>query len=71
MLDSPGLVSWEELKAGLMDLPEETLVEMISMWVKNYWTLQSYWMVFVERDYGIDSAARLGACLLNLGAVGF
>jgi len=45
MLDSPGLVSWEELKAGLMDLPEETLVEMISMWVKNYWTLQSYWMV--------------------------
>ena len=54
----PGMVTWEGMKADLMELPKETLVEMINMWVKNYWTLQSYWMVFVERDYGFDTATN-------------
>jgi len=42
-----------------MELPKETLVEMVNMWVKNYWTNQNYWMVNVERDFGFDDTARL------------
>lgn len=54
----PGNINWEEMSADLMTLPKETLIEMVSMWVKNYWTLQSYWMVFIERDHGFDAAAN-------------
>lgn len=54
----PEVVNWEEMSTELMTLPKETLVEMVSMWVKNYWTLQSYWMVFIERDHGFDAAAN-------------
>lgn len=57
-LIEPGMINWEEMSAELMTLPKETLVEMVSMWVKNYWTLQSYWMVFIERDHGFDAAAN-------------
>lgn len=55
----PGKVTWEGMKEELVGLPKETLAEMVSMWVKNYWTNQSYWMVCVERDFGFDNAARL------------
>ncbi len=54
----PGRVTWEEMKSELMELPKDTLAEMVNMWVKNYWTLQSYWMVFIERDFGFESAGR-------------
>ncbi|MGB4330945.1 MAG: hypothetical protein WBK03_05620, partial [Dethiobacteria bacterium] len=50
---TPGPVTWESLKSELMELPKETLVEMVNMWVKNYW------MVNVERDFGFDDTARL------------
>jgi len=53
-----GRVAWDEMKTDLMALPKDALVEMVNMWVKNYWTLQSYWMVFVERDYGFEAAAK-------------
>ena len=56
---TPGPVTWESLKSELMELPKETLVEMVNMWVKNYWTNQNYWMVNVERDFGFEAAARL------------
>lgn len=58
---APGRVTWEGLRNELMDLPKETLVEMVNMWVKNYWTNQSYWMVNVERDFGFEHTARLDA----------
>lgn len=54
-----GPVSWDQLKADLMLLSKETLAETVNMWIKTYWTLQSYWMVFVERDYGFEAAAKL------------
>lgn len=54
-----GMVNWDGMKSELMELPKETLVEMVNMWVKNYWTNQSYWMVFVERDFGFDAAGLL------------
>jgi hypothetical protein len=54
-----GKVTWDMLSAELMELPKEKLVEMVDMWVKNYWTNQNYWIVFTERDYGEEAAARL------------
>ncbi len=56
---APGQVTWDSLKNELMELPKETLVEMVNMWVKNYWTNQNYWMISVERDFGFDDTARL------------
>lgn len=53
-----GRVSWDEMKADLSRLSKEELAEMVNMWVRNYWTLQSYWMVFTERDFGFEAAAR-------------
>ncbi len=55
----PGRVTWESMKEELMSLPKETLAEMVSMWVRNYWTNQNYWMVCVEREFGFDNAAKL------------
>lgn len=54
-----GKVDWDVLKEDLMQLPKEKLIDIIDMWIRNYWTCQSYWMVFVERDYGIEAAGRL------------
>ena len=58
-INEPGKISWNNLKQELLDLPKETLVDMVDMWVKNYWTNQNYWMVLVERDYGEENAGRL------------
>ncbi len=55
----PGKVTWENLREELLDLPKEKLVELIDMWVRNYWTKQNYWIVFTERDFGSETAARL------------
>lgn len=54
-----GQVSWEILKDDLMELPKETLAEMVNMWIQNYWSCQSYWVSYVERDFGVDAAVRL------------
>jgi len=54
-----GPVTWEALKSDLMELPKETLTDMISMWIDNYWACQSYWVTYVERDFGEDAAVRL------------
>lgn len=52
-------VTEELLKEELMQLPKETLVEMVDMWLQNYWVCQSYWVTYVERDFGEDNAVRL------------
>ena len=54
-----GRVSWDMLREELMELPKEKLVDMVDMWVRNYWTNQNYWIVFAERDFGEEAAARL------------
>lgn len=54
-----GRVTWEKLKEELMSLSKEELADLVDMWVRTFWTLQSYWLVFVERDFGFDHAARL------------
>jgi len=54
-----GKVTWGTLKKELMTLPKEDIVDLVDIWVKTFWTLQNYWMVFIERDFGFDNAARL------------
>jgi hypothetical protein len=54
-----GPVDWEVLRADLLELPKETLADMVSMWINNYWANQSYWVSFVERDFGQESTERL------------
>lgn len=54
-----GKVTWDGLKQELTELAKEKLIELVDMWVRNYWTNQNYWMTLVERDFGFDHAARL------------
>lgn len=54
-----GIVNWETLKEDLMELSKEQLVDLVDVWIKNYWSCQSYWMTFVERDFGEEVAGRL------------
>src|SRR4030042_3596563 len=55
----PGPVTWEGLKQELMELPKETLAEMINLWLNTYWALQSYWMVYTEQLFGFQNAAKM------------
>jgi hypothetical protein len=52
-------VIWADLKEQLMQLSPSILADLIDMWVKNYWTNQSYWVTLVERDFGEKEAVRL------------
>jgi hypothetical protein len=54
-----GPVTWPVLKKELLGFSKETLAEMVSMWVDNYWANQNYWVSFVERDFGQENAERL------------
>jgi hypothetical protein len=54
-----GPVAWEGLKQELMQLPKETLAEMVNLWLKTYWTLQNYWMVYTEQLFGFENAAKM------------
>lgn len=53
-----GMVTPEGLEAELMQLDKKDLADITSMWIKNYWSLQSRWMVMIERDYGFDKACE-------------
>ncbi|MEW6262447.1 MAG: DUF6125 family protein [Thermodesulfobacteriota bacterium] len=55
----PGPVTWDGLRAELMTLPKETLAEMVNLWLKTYWTLQNYWMVYTEEKFGFENAAKM------------
>lgn len=54
-----GMVTWEGLKEELESYSKETLVELVSTWISNYWTCHSYWVTYVERDFGVENATRL------------
>ncbi|MDR2487539.1 MAG: L-2-amino-thiazoline-4-carboxylic acid hydrolase [Clostridiales Family XIII bacterium] len=54
-----GPVTWEALRSELLELSKEQLADMVSMWIKNYWANQSYWVTFVERDFGQENTERL------------
>ena len=42
-----------------MELFKEELAELVNVWIKDYWTCQSYWMTYVERDFGEEVAGKL------------
>ena len=52
-------VTTESLKEELNQFSKETLIDMVDMWIQNYWVCQSYWVTYVERDFGYDAATRL------------
>ena len=54
-----GKVDWELLKRELMSMPKETLAELVNVWLKTFWSLQNYWMVFTEEESGFETAAKL------------
>ena len=56
-----GKVDWDLLKADLMGLPKETLAELVNVWLKTYWSLQNYWMVFTEAESGFATVGKLDA----------
>jgi hypothetical protein len=56
-----GKVDWELLRLELASLPKETLVELVNVWLKTYWSLQNYWMVFTEEESGFATAGKLDA----------
>lgn len=55
----PGKVNWDILRTELLDMPKETLVEMVNDWLKTYWDLQGYWMILTEKVSGFDMACDL------------
>jgi hypothetical protein len=59
LVSNVGPVTWDGLKQELMALPKETLAEMVNVWLKTFWTLQNYWMVFTEQKFGFASAAEM------------
>jgi hypothetical protein len=61
LVTKAGPVTWEGLKQELVTLPKETLAEMVNVWLKTYWTLQNYWMVFTEERFGFENAAEMDA----------
>ena len=54
-----GQVDWDGLKQELMTLPKETLAEIINVWLKTFWSLQNYWMIFTEEESGFVTAAKM------------
>jgi hypothetical protein len=58
-INAPGEVDWELLKRELLSMPKETLAELVNLWLKTYWSLQNYWMVFTEEECGFGVAAKL------------
>jgi hypothetical protein len=65
-----GKVDWEVLKRELMEMPKETLVELVNVWLKTFWSLQNYWMVFTEAESGFETAGKLdGQVWEKVGAI--
>ena len=54
-----GKIDWELLKRELMSMPKETLAELVNVWLKTFWSLQNYWMVFTEEESGFETAGKL------------
>jgi hypothetical protein len=59
LINKAGAVGWDGLKQDLMSLPKESLVELVNVWLKTFWTNQNYWMVFTEDEFGFEAAARM------------
>ncbi|MCP4755151.1 MAG: hypothetical protein GY866_30105 [Proteobacteria bacterium] len=54
-----GKVDWDSLKGELMSLPKESLAEMVNVWLKTFWSLQNYWMIFTEERSDFNTVAMM------------
>ncbi len=54
-----GRVDWDGLKGELMELSKDELADMVNVWLKTFWSLQSYWMVFTEEESGFETTAKM------------
>ena len=64
-----GIVDWDILKEDLMELSKEELAELVNVWIKNYWTCQSYWMTYVNEILAKRSPANWTVKFLTSGTV--
>jgi len=56
---TPGPVTFAGIKEQLSRLPKETLVDLYDVWLKTFWSTQSYWMVYTEERFGFDAAGEM------------
>ncbi len=54
-----GKVDWDVLKKDLMSLSKDTLAELVNVWLKTFWSVQNYWMVYTEEMADFDTAAQM------------
>ena len=46
------------MQKEMSKLPKKTLIELIEMGHKNFWSLQGNWFLFVESMHGTDEAIK-------------
>jgi len=51
-------VSEESLREDLVNLPKETLAELVLAGGRNCWSVQNHWMEYMFREYGNEAAAK-------------
>ncbi len=54
-----GRIDWDGLKSELMGLSKDTLADMVNVWLKTFWSVQNYWMIFTEETSGFETTAML------------
>jgi len=58
-ITKPGPVTFEGIKDELMNLSKDTLVDLFDVWLRTFWSTQSYWMVFTEKEFGFEAAGMM------------
>jgi hypothetical protein len=48
--------SSKDIRGELLNMPKETLVDLLEIANKNFWSLQGRWFLFVEETNGLDVA---------------
>lgn len=52
----------------LLELPRETLIELIQLYSRNWMTLDGLWFSGVEEKYGMDAAVELDVRMWRIGS---
>ncbi|MBC8463680.1 MAG: hypothetical protein H8D61_01750 [Deltaproteobacteria bacterium] len=52
----------------LLELPRETLIELIQMYSRNWMTLDGLWFSGAEEKYGMDAAVELDVRMWRIGS---
>ncbi len=54
-----GKINWDVLKNELVELPKETLADLVNVWLKTFWSLQGHWMILTEEHADFETAALM------------